>query len=136
VPKQLIGTSTLNFLKFVHILISFIIFYKLCSMAISKHPKLLPLKNHVRIVPFDNVTGFLYHSSTTQFILSLIFIKGLIRALRPYTYVGIVISLVIAMARKFMHDRTTYLYLGLKRVTILVSTKQPCNIHAVIPIMN
>jgi hypothetical protein len=46
----------------------------------------------------------------------------------------IVISLVAAVARKFMHDRHADLYLGSKRVTILVSAKQPRNIYAVISI--
>ena len=37
----------------------------------------------------------------------------------------IVISLVAAVACKFMHDRHADLYLGSKRVTILVSAKRP-----------
>ena len=47
----------------------------------------------------------------------------------------IVISLVAAVAHKFMHDRHADLYLGSKQVTILVSAKQPGNIYAVISIM-
>jgi hypothetical protein len=43
----------------------------------------------------------------------------------------IVISLVAAVARKFMHDRHTDLYLGSERLPILVSAKQPRNIYAV-----
>jgi hypothetical protein len=35
----------------------------------------------------------------------------------------IVISLIAAMARKFIYNRHADLYLGLKRVTILVSAK-------------
>jgi hypothetical protein len=38
---------------------------------------------------------------------------------------GIVISLVAAIACKFMQDRYAGRYLGSKRVTILVSTKRP-----------
>ena len=47
----------------------------------------------------------------------------------------IVISLIAAIARKFIYNRYMDLYLGLKRVTILVSAKQPRNIYAVISIM-
>jgi hypothetical protein len=47
----------------------------------------------------------------------------------------IVISLVAAMARKFIYDRHADLYLGSKRVTILVRVRQPRNIYAVISIM-
>jgi hypothetical protein len=43
---------------------------------------------------------------------------------------AIVVSLVAAVARKFMHDRHADLYLRLKQVTILVSAKQPRNIYA------
>jgi hypothetical protein len=39
------------------------------------------------------------------------------------------------MARKFIYNRHADLYLGLKRVPILVSVKQPRNIYAVISIM-
>ena len=45
----------------------------------------------------------------------------------------IVISLVAAVARNFMHDRHTGRYLGSKRVTILVGNR-PRNIYAVISI--
>src|SRR2546421_4422895 len=78
-------TLTLNILKFVHSLISPKIFYKLYSMATPGHPKPLLLQNHVHIVAltpdlqrvsFYSITGFLYHSSTTELIISLILIKG------------------------------------------------------------
>jgi hypothetical protein len=55
-------------------------------MATPGHPKPLPLENHVRIialtpdlqrVSFYSVTGFLYHSSTTELIPSLILINEL-----------------------------------------------------------
>jgi len=84
VPKKIIGTLTLNILKSVHILISLIIFYKLCSVATLRHPKPLPLENHVGIVAlipdlqrvsFYSIIKFLYHSSTTELIPSLILIK-------------------------------------------------------------
>jgi hypothetical protein len=95
VPENLIGTLTSNILKSAYTLISPISFYKLCSVATPRHPEPLLLENHVRIVAltpdlqrvsFYNVTGFLYHSTTTELLLSLILIKGLIRALRPHTY--------------------------------------------------
>jgi hypothetical protein len=59
--------------------------YKLCSVATPGHPEPLPLENYVCIVAlmpdlqrvsFYSVTEFLYHSSTTELILSLILIKG------------------------------------------------------------
>jgi hypothetical protein len=90
----MLGTLTLSFLKFVHTLISPIIFYKLYSVATPEHSKPLLLKNHVRIVAFTpdlqrvsfySITEFLYHSSTTEPIISLI-LKGFIRALKPRTY--------------------------------------------------
>jgi hypothetical protein len=85
VPKNMIGTLTLSILKFLHTLISIIMFNKLCSVASPRHPKPLPLENHVRIialtpdlqrVSFYSVTEFLHHSSTTEFILSFILFKG------------------------------------------------------------
>ena len=69
----------------MHTFISPIIFYKLCSVATPGHPKPLPLENHVRIVALMpdlqrvslySVTDFLYHSSTTKLVPSLILIKG------------------------------------------------------------
>jgi hypothetical protein len=83
--KKMIGTLTLSILKSVHTSISPIFFYKLCSMATPGHPEPLLLENHVRIVAltldlqrvsFYSVTDFLYHSSTTELLPSLILIKG------------------------------------------------------------
>ncbi len=77
--EKMTGTLTLSILKSVHTLISPIIFYKLCSVATPRYPKPLLLENHVRIVAltpnlqrvsFNNVTEFLYHSSTTKLIQS------------------------------------------------------------------
>jgi hypothetical protein len=85
VPKKTIGTLTSSILKSVHTSISLIIFYKLCSVATLGHPKSLSLENHgcivaltpdLQRVSFYSVTDFLYHSSTTKLLLSLIFIKG------------------------------------------------------------
>jgi hypothetical protein len=63
----------------MHALISLIISYKLYSVATPGYPEPLPLENHVHIialtpdlerVSFYSVIEFLYHSSTTKFILS------------------------------------------------------------------
>jgi len=85
VPEKMIGTLTSSLLKSVHTSISPIFSYKLCSVATPGHPKPLSLQNHVRIVTltpdlqrmsFCSVIDFLYHSSTTELLLSLILIKG------------------------------------------------------------
>jgi hypothetical protein len=66
---------------------SSIFFYMLRSMATPEHPKTLLLENHLHIVTltpdlsrvsFYSVTEFLYHSSTTELILSLILYKGVL----------------------------------------------------------
>jgi hypothetical protein len=97
VPEKIIGTLTLSILKSVHTLISPIFSYNLYSVATPGHPKPFLLENYGRIVAltpdlqrisFYSVIDFLYHSSTTEFILSLILIKGSYRALRPHYYVG------------------------------------------------
>jgi hypothetical protein len=84
-PKKIIGTLTLSILKSIYTLISPIIFYKLCSIATPRHLKPLLLENHTYIVAltpnlqrvsFYNIIEFLYYSSTTELILSLILIKG------------------------------------------------------------
>jgi hypothetical protein len=69
----------------MYILISLIIFYKLCSVATPGPPKPLLLENQVHIVAFTpdlqrvffySAIEFLHYSSTTELILSLILIKG------------------------------------------------------------
>jgi len=69
----------------VYTLISPIFSYKLYSVATPGHPEPFPLENHARIVAltpdsqrvsFYSITDFLYYSSTTELILSLILIKG------------------------------------------------------------
>ena len=83
-PKKIIGTLTLSILKSMHILISLIIFYKSCSVATPRHPKPLLLENRIYIVTltpdlqrvsFYSIIVFLHHISTTELILSPIFIK-------------------------------------------------------------
>ena len=84
------------------------IFYKLYSMATSGYLKALLLENHVHIVAFTpdlqrvsfySVTEFLYHSFTTELILSLILYKGVLFELQGLTTMQeIVISLVAAVA--------------------------------------
>jgi len=74
----------------VHTSISPIFFYTLCSVATPGHPESLLLENHVHIVAltpdlqrvsFYSVTEFLYYSSTTELILSLILYKGVLSEL-------------------------------------------------------
>ena len=80
----MIGTLTCSILKSMDTLISPIIFYKLCSVATPKHPKRLLLENRIYIVAltpdlqrvsFYSIIAFLYYSSTTKLILSLILLK-------------------------------------------------------------
>ena len=80
----MIGTLTSSILKSMYTLISPIFSYKLCSVATPGHPEPFPLENHGRIVAltpdlqrisFYSVINFLYYSSTTELILSLILIK-------------------------------------------------------------
>src|ERR1035438_7502170 len=80
----MIGTLTSTILKSVHTSISPISSYKLYSVATPGHPKPLLLENHVhiialtpdlQIVSFYSVTDFLYHSSTTELLPSLILVK-------------------------------------------------------------
>ncbi len=96
-PEKIIGTLTLSILKSVHTSISPISSYKLYSVANPRHPKPLLLKNRVHIialtpdlqsVSFYSVIDFLYYSSTTKLILSLILIKEpylSVTALEPVT---------------------------------------------------
>jgi hypothetical protein len=81
----------------MHTLISPIIFYKLCSVATPRYPKPLLLQNRIYIialildlqrVSFYNIIVFLYYSSTTKLILSLILLKESYPDLRPYYYTG------------------------------------------------
>ena len=84
-PEKIISTLTLSILKSVHTLKSPIFSYKLYSMATLRHFKPLLLENYNRIiafmpnlqrVSFYSVIEFLYHSSTTKVIPSLILIRG------------------------------------------------------------
>ena len=68
----------------MHTLISPIFSYKLYLVATPRHPKPLPLENHVYIialtpdlqrVSFYSIVDFLYHSSATRLLLSLILVK-------------------------------------------------------------
>jgi len=80
----MIGTLTSSILKSLHTSISPMLSHKLYSMTTPGHPEPLPLENHVRIialtpdsqrVSFYGIIDFLYHSSTTELIPSLIHIK-------------------------------------------------------------
>lgn len=128
------GTLTLSNLGSVHISIFPIVLYKLYSMATPKQYRPLYLENNVRIVafapdlrkvPFHGVIEFLCYSSTIELLLLLIFINGSypsLKALLPCW--EIVISLIAAVARKFMQGRHGGRYLLSKRSTILVSAKR------------
>jgi hypothetical protein len=68
----------------MHTLISLINFYKLCSVATPRYPKPLLLENRIYIVALTpdlqrvsiySIIAFLYYSSTTELILSLILLK-------------------------------------------------------------
>jgi hypothetical protein len=85
IAEKMIGTLTSSILISMYILISPIFFYKSCSVAASGYSKTLLLENHVHIVAlmpdlqrvsFYSVIEFLYHSSTTELLLSQILIKG------------------------------------------------------------
>jgi hypothetical protein len=80
VPEKITGTLALSILKSIYTLIPPVIFYKLYSVAIAGH-----LENHVYIialtpdlqrVSFYSIIDFLYHSSTTELLLSPNSYKG------------------------------------------------------------
>jgi hypothetical protein len=85
VPEKITGTLALSILKSIYTLIPPVIFYKLYSVAIAGHLKPLSLENHVYIialtpdlqrVSFYSIIDFLYHSSTTELLLSPNSYKG------------------------------------------------------------
>lgn len=96
-------------------------------MATPEHSEPLPLENYVRIVAltpnlqrvfFYSATEFLHHSSTIELLLSLITYKGVLSKLQGLTTMReIFISLVAAVARKFIHGRHGDQYLESKRLT-------------------
>ena len=65
-------------------------------------------------VPFYSVIDFLYHSSTTELLIALILIKVAYPSSKASSHIcrGIFISLVAAVAHKFIYDRHADLYLG------------------------
>jgi len=79
-------------------------------MATPGHPRPLVLENHVHIVAltpdlqrvsFYSITEFLYYSSTTELILSLILYQGVLSELQGLTIMQeIVISFAATMACK------------------------------------
>jgi hypothetical protein len=84
VAEKIISTLTLSILKSVYNLISLIFFYKLYFIIISGYPKSILFKITFVLLLlyliykesfFYNIIDFLYRNSTTEFILSLIFIK-------------------------------------------------------------
>jgi hypothetical protein len=79
-------------------------------MATPGHPRPLVLENHVHIVAltpdlqrvsFYSITEFLYYSSTTELILSLILYQGVLSELQGLTIMQeIVISFAATMVCK------------------------------------
>jgi hypothetical protein len=89
-PENIISTLTLSILKYVHTLISLIYFYEFIPVATPGHPEPLLLENHGYIialtpdlqrVSYYNITDFLYHSSTTELLLSLTLVKAVLSKL-------------------------------------------------------
>jgi len=89
----MIGTLILSILKFVHTLISPIIFCKLYSVATPGYPEPLLLENHVHIVAltpnlqrvsFYSIIDFLYYSFHHRAYTIPNTYKGVIRALKPH----------------------------------------------------
>src|SRR5438876_5226657 len=111
-PRNMRGTLTSNNSKSVHTLIFNIILYKSCAVATPKHLGPCPPKNYVRTIAFPpilqrvsfcSVTKFLHYSTTIKLWPLIILIKGSYSSLRvSLRYWDIIISLVSAVARKFM----------------------------------
>jgi hypothetical protein len=111
----MIGTLTFSISNSVHISKSSILLCKLCFVATPEHSKPLRLENYVDIVAlaldlrkvsFYNATEFLNHSSTIELLSLLILIKGSYPSFKAsLTMPEIVISLVAAVASKFMQGR-------------------------------
>lgn len=83
-------------------------------MATAEHLESLPLESHVRIValtpelqrvPFYSATYFLHHSSTIELLVSLVHIKWSYLSFKALSMRDVVIGLMAAVARKFMHGR-------------------------------
>jgi hypothetical protein len=124
VARKIICTLTSNNSDSVHTSLSPIFLYKLCSIATPKHSEPLLPENYVRIVALSpdlwtvsiySATEFLHHSSTIELLSLLKLIKRVIPELWGLTTIlEIVISLVAAVARKFMQDRHTGRYSKLR----------------------
>ena len=137
------STLTLSIPKSVYISLPLIFIYKSYSVTTPKHSKPLLLENYVYIVALAPDlrkvsvycgTEFLYYSFTTKPFLLLILIKGSYPSFRGLTtMLDIVMSLVAAVARRFMQGRHLARYLGSKQLTILVSAKQPRTSLSTIP---
>jgi hypothetical protein len=120
-PEKIIGTLTSSILKSVHTLISLIFSYKL------NHVRIIALMPDLQRVSLYSIIDFLYHSSTTELIPSPILIKESYPSSKALllTMQGIIISLVAAVACRFMQDRHVGRYLGSKRVRFWLVRKNP-----------
>jgi hypothetical protein len=123
VAKKIVGTLTSNISKTLHISIYFVFLYKFYLIAIAEHFKLLLLKYFInvvglgfnsRIIFFNSNTKFSYYSFTTKILLLLVLIKWFFLGFETSLFMPeLIISLMAAMACKFIHDRHTDWYLGL-----------------------
>jgi len=129
VPEIIIGTLTLSILKSVQNLISPIISCGLYSMATSRHPEPLPLE----ITFASSPSRLIYKESLLQghgvpppqvhhrahTILNTY--KGVLFKLESVaTKEEIIISIMAAVACRFIQDRHAGRYFGSKRMTVLV----------------
>jgi hypothetical protein len=122
------GTLTLSISKSVHASISPIFLHMSCSIATLELLEPLLLENCVCIialmpdlqrVSFYSVTESLHHSSIIDLLLPLTLIKGSYLSFKASpTMREIIISLVVAVACKFIHGRHANQYLESKQLTI------------------
>ena len=127
-PEKMTGTLTSSILKSVHTSISPIFLDKLCSVATCEYSEPLLLENYIHIVAlvpdlwrvsFHSAIEFLYHTSTIELLPLQILIKGFYPSFKASVPCWeIVISLVAAMARKFMQGRHPGRYLQPERSLI------------------
>ena len=121
----------------VHTLVSAIVLYKSYTIATPKHLEPFLPKNYIRIVAFApnlhraffySRIDFLPYSTTVKLLPLLILIIGSYSSLRTsLRCLGVIASLVSAVARKFMQGCHPDQYLQPEQSLILASSKQPHN---------
>jgi hypothetical protein len=142
VPRHMGGTLTSSNSESVHTLVSAIVLYKSYTIATPKHLEPFLSKNYIRIVAFApnlhraffySRIDFLPYSTTVKLLPLLILIIGSYSSLRTsLRCLGVIASLVSAVARKFMQGCHPDQYLQPEQSLILASSKQPHNHHSVI----